>query len=526
VLVYCSHFYLTPENGKNSVLECVARWLGQRSKGFVDPAKLLHGTNGRLPDGSRIEASSTSNSDDTQAPFLASIRLSHPDNTVSGRQWLVEVGIRQDSPEDPIFCSILTEANDISPRVISPIQVTRPRVIQDLVNNCSPVPSTPGLSPKTLDESTARGLLTSLEATDRLVPWVVVSPTKDGRYLVNLSRLRSLLFGIAECVEIPPAADTYEIERLFGSNYASWLGALNIIFPRRRGRSYCENKRLLPDDLDQIIEEGGNAELEILSLVAHRTNLPNSWKHLSSAMVANFKLRQQLDAATRRLGASADGLEYVELFEIASKELKDQEAHMEDLQSEIEDRDSEIYSIRVENENLKHALIGKRSSAMSSDSSMLAPITLREDIAAILSKKANLEQALSTISTLYSDRIFVLDSAYRSAANSKEFRHTGKAYDLLFGLANQYWDGMATGKGDGETRKIFGSAYAAKESEILSDDGVKRRTFLYNSKSVAMMKHLKIGVKDSVGETLRIHFEWIPTEKKIVIGYCGQHLSF
>jgi len=39
-------------------------------------------------------------------------------------------------------------------------------------------------------------------------------------------------------------------------------------------------------------------------------------------------------------------------------------------------------------------------------------------------------------------------------------------------------------------------------------------------------KHLKHGVKNSKAETLRIHFEWMPGEKKLVIGHCGKHLNF
>ncbi|WP_279611117.1 hypothetical protein [Burkholderia gladioli] len=41
-----------------------------------------------------------------------------------------------------------------------------------------------------------------------------------------------------------------------------------------------------------------------------------------------------------------------------------------------------------------------------------------------------------------------------------------------------------------------------------------------------MEKHLKHGVKDSAAETLRVHFEWIASEQKIIIGHCGKHLDF
>lgn len=41
-----------------------------------------------------------------------------------------------------------------------------------------------------------------------------------------------------------------------------------------------------------------------------------------------------------------------------------------------------------------------------------------------------------------------------------------------------------------------------------------------------MWKHLKIGVKDSITETWRCHFEFDADEKKVVIGHCGRHLDF
>ena len=39
-----------------------------------------------------------------------------------------------------------------------------------------------------------------------------------------------------------------------------------------------------------------------------------------------------------------------------------------------------------------------------------------------------------------------------------------------------------------------------------------------------MWQHLKIGVKDSLSRTLRIHFFWDPGAGKVVIGHCGKHL--
>jgi hypothetical protein len=39
-----------------------------------------------------------------------------------------------------------------------------------------------------------------------------------------------------------------------------------------------------------------------------------------------------------------------------------------------------------------------------------------------------------------------------------------------------------------------------------------------------MWQHLKIGAKDSINRTLRIHFYWDSNLSKVVIGHCGKHL--
>jgi len=40
-----------------------------------------------------------------------------------------------------------------------------------------------------------------------------------------------------------------------------------------------------------------------------------------------------------------------------------------------------------------------------------------------------------------------------------------------------------------------------------------------------MLKHLKIGVADDQTKTIRTHFHWDGERERIVIGYCGTHLS-
>ena len=90
----------------------------------------------------------------------------------------------------------------------------------------------------------------------------------------------------------------------------------------------------------------------------------------------------------------------------------------------------------------------------------------------------------------------------------------------------EYWEALHRSKGDNEARAIFGEAFASNEGNNLTKEAIQKRTFVYKGVEVVMLRHLKIGVKDSITETLQIHFYWDAEDQKIVIGHCGKHLDF
>jgi hypothetical protein len=143
----------------------------------------------------------------------------------------------------------------------------------------------------------------------------------------------------------------------------------------------------------------------------------------------------------------------------------------------------------------------------------------------LVKKQPSLVAILEALSVIFPDRITVLDTAFESAEESSSFQHGEQAFELLWRLATTYWEEIQS-RGDAEARKLFGKSYAAKEASALSKAGRERRTFVYGGKGIQMDKHLKIGTADNPADTLRIHFEWIADEKRIVIGHCGKHLDF
>lgn len=534
MLVYGSSFTFEPEGGPQQIINCVARWAGFRAnRSSVDPVILSQGVRElRLKDGSVLTSRVTL--DDAQRPvypYLFCAQLSHADNQVSGRRWMTEIGLRQDAPGVPITCTFLLKTDEVSARVTAPIQVTRPKLVEQLTQQCNPSGYTPGLKVKRLNEESASAFLIEVEREERRWPVVVVSSSRDGTYAVSPERIRSMLVGIAEVVEVAVDVDTFKVEENLGRRYGAWGGAINIIFQARRGDrgTFCETVLFRPSDLADLIDDGKTIESEILAAVTHRTNLPYSWRHISLEVVSQAIFRDQLARSIQRAKQSDDSAEYVSLLEEADKELRAKDEQVAGLRLDIEERDGQINKLQAAIEGLKHALSGRESSADAGDGELSVLTPLRQAVTAVLIEDPSLEQSLKLINMLFSDRVTFLDSAQDSAHESDAdgFRYGKKSLDLLWKLANGYWQALADGKGDQHAKAIFGSnAYAQNEGQALSKDGRRRRTFTYRDRDFLMEKHLKVGVKDSAAETLRIHFEWLAEEKRLVVGHCGKHLDF
>ncbi len=532
MLVYSSSFILEPKGGPKKIIDLIARWMGKPSGSFIPVTELMQGiSRKRLKDGSLVTSHATNF--DIAAPtypFIFSTELSHRDDQVAGRRWTTGIGIRQLDADKPVECTFLLRTDEASARVLSPIQVTRPRIVLDVVAQCQPVAGTPGLRVKLLDESSASAFLADVEREDRSNPIVVISPRRDGTYLVQPERMQSLLVGIADVVKVVPGVDTFEIEKVLGRRYGAWGGSINVLYRAKIGRKgvYCDNSLYLPEKLADLAEAGVNLDSEILSAVTHQTNVPASWRHISLGVVDQAVLRGQLASAVANAKLKDDGAEYIQLLEDAMDQLSDKDLSINELRGQVEERDGRITELESSVHGLKYSLAGARQTAIASDDEGWEVIQpLRDAVSALVEGSPSLEQSLSIIQTLFPDRIVVLDSAVSSARESESFRYGKKAFDFLWKLATGYWPAMANGVGDSEGYKVFGPKnYAQNEGNALTSDGKRRRTFEYKGRDILMEKHLKIGFKDSLAETLRVHFEWVGADNVLVVGHCGKHLDF
>ncbi len=524
MIIYATELRLRNTGGVGPIHEIASRWLFRKSGESITSSLLSESHDFRLRDGSQLQ----SWTEPSEVPRLYALRLTHGDRDVAGRMWITELGVEDTDAEFDLRVTVLLETSEISARVLSPVQVTRPLLVESLLLECTPAADTPGIRVKVLTPESARAFGFLVTDQRRTHPLIVISAMPSGEFLVDIERLRSLVAGLADVVQIPSNADTFALADILGKEHAAWNGAVNVLFaPRvRAAERFVPRTRLLPVHLAEIRAEGRSVESELLSIVAHRMNVPNSRRHVRPEAVREVALRREILRRRREAEQVGSTAELLPLYEEADRESKLKIQQLEDwnrdLEGIVDSLEDEKRSLAFQNEGLKAALGSSRSGTTPSE----GPRSL-EALLAVIDGNPSLEQSLEVIEFLFPNRVVILDSAWKAARDAKGFANRAKAFGLIKTLATSYWQDLSDGKGDNEARRVFGSAYSARESESVESNRKARsiRTFVYEGKPIEMWRHLKIGVKPSLTETLRIHFEWDGAKKRIVIGHCGKHLD-
>lgn len=532
MLVYANYIPVRSPDGLLNPLGPVATWLSRRMRRRGSPADLLNGLEARNAHGWFIRSVSTSES----YPHLASVELVHPDREVAGRQWRTEIGLQQRAPGADVEISVLVHTNEVSARVTAPVTPAAPTFVKELLSECVLSSAAIGGDSLSLDDSDAEAFRHVLLDPARKHSYVVVSPHSDGTYSVDLAWLQKMLIGIAELVVIPPSADTFWLARGVGEEYVPYRGAVKLVHPMRDG-GRVDVRTFKADELRSAGQSHVTAAQELFSWVLHRTNLPLSWKHVSPTRVREEQLRRSLESKRAEAAASGDVAAYTRFLEEYVKE-QEQATHTatearKDAERKYDDLVSASEQTRRDLENKVEALKYRldQLSASQDDS----PYRSDEDTKAVASAVAEAvggsltpEQCLLLIEHLYPERVTVLPEAWTSARDSSSFNKCSKLFSLLHLLSTDYWSSLSSGEPDQEARKVFGTAYAPKESEGVSTnkEARRRRTFKYDGHDHVMERHLKIGFKPSAAETIRVHFEWFADRNRIVIGHCGPHINF
>lgn len=143
-----------------------------------------------------------------------------------------------------------------------------------------------------------------------------------------------------------------------------------------------------------------------------------------------------------------------------------------------------------------------------------------------LGQTLNPEQILRFYQLIGSDRVDILDSAWKSARDSMNFKEPGRLFEMLGKLVFDYLDGVRAGEPMGALGiQLFAGGFAAKESLTVQRDVRMRaqREFSYRGESRFFAYRLRIANGWGPVEGMRLYFDVL--DDRLVIAYVGEHLE-
>ncbi len=538
MLVYANYLALQGHGAADAVFRAIGGWLKEQIGYGLRPEQLkqdgeFKGKRGNSPSWLKVYSAIE------EMPELYAWVLKNSDESLRGRQWIAELGLKKIRP-DLLELSCVVRTDEQSTLIADAVAASQPRVIRYIVQNIQKAKdagfaaSVPGTIIKSVgkDKDSYRGLLAEIEYPSRDYPIVLVSPTADGKYLINVDHLQEKIFGLAQVVQVATDYNSYEMEEILGQPWSAWNGAVNILhIPTQSG--FIRGRFFQSAEIEAWGDTQHARIAQILAWVTNNTNIPRLRKRIRPEGVSHLSMRRRLQAV-RAKGAGMDVEQLRQELENATRLEHEQAQWIEELERENDRLETEIAEVRAEiddarsevnkkeyviqslKDRLEAAGVGRGSSV---DIERLINIACRNDQPTPL-------ECLDVLQSIHGDKCIILDSARKSAKNMNRFIHGRQLLSMLIRLVTDYRSALIDG-GDSKAKKCFGkNEFAAKESETVVNNKAMRRarTFEYEGKLVEMLRHLKIGVEDDETKTIRVHFHWDAQKKRIVIGYCGPHL--
>ncbi len=454
-----------------------------------------------------------------------SLKYSRKDPDLLTRWWHTTISLRripatEDNVEITTDCKITVETEDFKPTeaVATPYM---PPIVGKLMKHLPLSILTPKPEVVKLDNGDAVYELNSdIEFADRRYAIAIVCPDDNDEMPIKSARLAYLGAGLVQVYEIDVKADWDGLMDVLGYKFTPKSGEVKFIYPVNQNGGFMipqfDYKQFRITNLrnDKI-----DVEQEMFSQIAQRLCRTHAYKQMTPENVAKMIKYQSFQDIKRHAQQTAEETLSKEISEIFS-----------DTDRELDSLRTETKQIKADNRRLKYELETLKDSfqPLSTVPTAAFDYVALKKILDIACERYFVEDSLHILQTIFPERLIVLPSAFASAHESRTFRDKKRAFNLLWKLTNEYYLSLCEGKPDAISKQIFGDDFSAKESETVEKNVIARhlRIFTYKGNDYEMMAHLKIGTKESIADTLRVHFRWFADEQKIVIGHCGKHLNF
>src|ERR1700739_821572 len=349
MLVYANHFTFHGEDAEEAIFKAIGGWLKEQLGFGLHPDQMkqegeFNGYRGEMRSWICVYATA----EDEPAPYAWVLKNS--DAPVRVRQCVTEIGLKRYGGVIDLSCVVKTEEHStLAAR--SPVMASRPRVIGYILHNIqqaknsSFVPPAGAVDVKSVGESldSYRGLNAEIERRDRKWALVIVSPTKDGEYLLNVTDLQQKLVGLGQFVEVSAYFNSYDMAGVIGQQRSAWSGAVNVIFtPLLTG--LVRDRIFLADEIWGWGDTQHERISHLLAWVTNNTNISRLREHVRPEGVMQLALRRRMQAAR----AKSEHMNAAQLrteLESAAKLAADQAKYFDELvaeNSELETRIAEF----------------------------------------------------------------------------------------------------------------------------------------------------------------------------------------
>ncbi len=454
-----------------------------------------------------------------------SLKYSRKDPDLTTRLWHTTISFRripvnEENKEITTDCKITVETEDFKPTE-TPAAVYTPPIVGKFMKHLPLSVLTPQPEVvKLTNGDSVYELNSDIDFNDRRYAIVIVCPNDFDEMPIKSSRLAYLSAGLAQVYEIDVKADWDGLQDVLGYKFTPKSGEVKFIYPVNQNGGF-----MIPQfdykqfRINNLKDEGVDVEQEMFSQIAQRLCRTHAYRQTTPENVAKLIKYQSFQDIKREAIQTAEATLSNEIKEI----FNDSDRELDTLRIETKD-------LKTENRRLKYELQTLQDIFQPTSNVPVAAFNYVElkKILDIPCERYLVEDSLHVLQSIFPERLVVLPSAFASAHESRTFRDKKRAFNLLWKLTTDYYQSLCEGKPDAISKQIFGDDFSAKESETVEKNAVARhlRIFTYKGNDYEMMAHLRIGTKESVADTLRIHFRWFADEQKIVIGHCGKHLNF
>ena len=348
MLIYVNQFELDGDYSNEEAFNLISKWLSKVLRNKVTIEFLKSGNEKSYSNGAKIR---TYVANDLE-PYMFSILFSHPDNTVIGRQWVTEIGVKSEANKTII--SVLLETSDISTRVKELPKTTKPNLVAFIHNSSLLARDTIGLRVKPIsnDRDELRALDYEISRPERDFPLVLISADANGKYLLNSKKLQEQLIGLAQVIQINNV-NSWVLEENIGKVNCVWGGAIRIIYPTKIRKTKLFRKT----ELQKIADSFDNIYHEFLSFITHTNNGFNKKKHFSPAELRAKRYRDQTILLKDKLSNNSD---YESLAVEAFKQLEEQDGllsqHIQEFQQKQDDLELEKLELQEKIQELENEL--------------------------------------------------------------------------------------------------------------------------------------------------------------------------